>query len=87
MYGTIISVGIETWKNYYLSHFNEYVFSFLQCNNPQTKEPKLDAAQRIAPEWKDYDEEIRNFQSRLKSQSNSFSNSNSQHKADLHDEF
>lgn len=35
------------------------------CNNPQTKEPKLDAAQRIVPEWKDYDTEIRNFQQRL----------------------
>uniref|UniRef100_A0A7E4VIA0 UDP-glucose:glycoprotein glucosyltransferase n=1 Tax=Panagrellus redivivus TaxID=6233 RepID=A0A7E4VIA0_PANRE len=29
------------------------------CNNPQTKEPKLDSAVRIIPEWKEYDEEIR----------------------------
>uniref|UniRef100_A0A8R1DR12 UDP-glucose:glycoprotein glucosyltransferase n=1 Tax=Caenorhabditis japonica TaxID=281687 RepID=A0A8R1DR12_CAEJA len=28
------------------------------CNNPLTKEPKLDSAQRIIPEWKDLDEEI-----------------------------
>ncbi|XP_074657528.1 UDP-glucose:glycoprotein glucosyltransferase 1-like isoform X2 [Tubulanus polymorphus] len=29
------------------------------CNNPQTKEPKLAAAMRIAPEWKNYDAEIK----------------------------
>ncbi|KAJ8309822.1 hypothetical protein KUTeg_011687 [Tegillarca granosa] len=29
------------------------------CNNPQTKEPKLKAALRIAPEWKEYDYEIK----------------------------
>ncbi|EGT36624.1 hypothetical protein CAEBREN_31603 [Caenorhabditis brenneri] len=28
------------------------------CNNPLTKEPKLNAAQRIIGEWKDLDEEI-----------------------------
>lgn len=29
------------------------------CNNPKTKEPKLDAAARIVPEWTAYDDEIR----------------------------
>lgn len=29
------------------------------CNNPMTKEAKLTAAQRIVPEWKDYDAEIK----------------------------
>ncbi|XP_050188411.1 UDP-glucose:glycoprotein glucosyltransferase 2 isoform X1 [Myiozetetes cayanensis] len=29
------------------------------CNNPQTKEPKLEAAARIVPEWIEYDSEIR----------------------------
>ncbi|NWX88404.1 UGGG2 glucosyltransferase, partial [Nothoprocta ornata] len=29
------------------------------CNNPQTKEPKLQAAARIVPEWVEYDAEIR----------------------------
>lgn len=29
------------------------------CNNPLTKEAKLTAAQRIVPEWKDYDTEIK----------------------------
>lgn len=31
------------------------------CNNPMTKEPKLKAAMRIAPEWKSYDYEIKVF--------------------------
>lgn len=30
-----------------------------QCNNPQTKEPKLQAAVRIVAEWSDYDQEIK----------------------------
>ncbi|ESP03274.1 hypothetical protein LOTGIDRAFT_137613 [Lottia gigantea] len=29
------------------------------CNNPLTKEPKLKAAMRIVPEWKNYDYEIK----------------------------
>ncbi|XP_032258630.1 UDP-glucose:glycoprotein glucosyltransferase 2 isoform X1 [Phoca vitulina] len=29
------------------------------CNNPKTKEPKLEAAARIVPEWVEYDTEIR----------------------------
>ena len=29
------------------------------CNNPLTKEPKLNRAMRIVPEWKEYDSEIR----------------------------
>ena len=28
------------------------------CNNPQTKEPKLDRARRQVPEWTVYDDEI-----------------------------
>ena len=28
------------------------------CNNPQTKEPKLDRARRQVPEWTEYDNEI-----------------------------
>uniref|UniRef100_A0A1I7XZC7 Glyco_transf_24 domain-containing protein n=1 Tax=Steinernema glaseri TaxID=37863 RepID=A0A1I7XZC7_9BILA len=31
------------------------------CNNPLTKEPKLDSAVRIVAEWKDYDEEIKSL--------------------------
>ena len=36
------------------------------CNNPLTKEPKLEAARRIVSEWTDYDDEITNFASGLK---------------------
>ncbi|XP_072111746.1 UDP-glucose:glycoprotein glucosyltransferase 1 isoform X1 [Mobula birostris] len=32
------------------------------CNNPMTKEPKLEAAMRIVPEWQDYDQELKQFQ-------------------------
>uniref|UniRef100_A0A8C3M2Z0 UDP-glucose ceramide glucosyltransferase-like 1 n=1 Tax=Chrysolophus pictus TaxID=9089 RepID=A0A8C3M2Z0_CHRPC len=31
------------------------------CNNPMTKEPKLQAAMRIVPEWQDYDQEIKHI--------------------------
>ena len=34
---------------------------FFKCNNPMTKEPKLAAAVRIVPEWKDYDNEIKSL--------------------------
>lgn len=34
-------------------------FSFFQCNNPKTKEPKLVAAARIVPEWTTYDDELK----------------------------
>jgi len=38
------------------------IFVFLKkCNNPQTKEPKLEQAVRIVPEWKDYDNEIKSL--------------------------
>ncbi|XP_071475340.1 UDP-glucose:glycoprotein glucosyltransferase 1 isoform X1 [Marmota flaviventris] len=35
------------------------------CNNPMTKEPKLEAAVRIVPEWQDYDQEIKQLQTRF----------------------
>ncbi|XP_056420029.1 UDP-glucose:glycoprotein glucosyltransferase 1 isoform X2 [Hyla sarda] len=35
------------------------------CNNPMTKEPKLQAAVRIVPEWQDYDQEIKRLYSRF----------------------
>lgn len=31
------------------------------CNNPETKEPKLQAARRIVPEWSSYDDEVARF--------------------------
>ncbi|KAJ4375310.1 killer toxin resistant protein [Neocucurbitaria cava] len=36
------------------------------CNNPQTKEPKLDRARRQVPEWNVYDEEIAALAKRAK---------------------
>lgn len=35
------------------------------CNNPMTKEPKLQAAVRIVPEWQDYDKEIKQVYSQF----------------------
>ncbi|CAH1183606.1 unnamed protein product [Phaedon cochleariae] len=37
------------------------------CNNPMTKEAKLTAAVRILPEWKGYDDEIRELQRKIDS--------------------
>uniref|UniRef100_A0AAY5EX87 UDP-glucose ceramide glucosyltransferase-like 1 n=1 Tax=Electrophorus electricus TaxID=8005 RepID=A0AAY5EX87_ELEEL len=34
------------------------------CNNPQTKEPKLQAAVRIVAEWVDYDQEVKSLYAR-----------------------
>ncbi|KAL6643108.1 hypothetical protein ACP70R_021289 [Stipagrostis hirtigluma subsp. patula] len=35
------------------------------CNNPMTKEPKLQGARRIVPEWVDLDSEARRFTARI----------------------
>jgi len=48
----------ETWCD---EASKKYAKTIDLCNNPQTKEPKLEAAQRIVPEWKDYDRELREF--------------------------
>ncbi len=48
-------------------------FSFfpdLKCNNPMTKEPKLQAAVRIVAEWSDYDQEIKRLQTRVQEGAN-----------------
>lgn len=41
-----------------------------QCNNPMTKEPKLQAAVRIVAEWTDYDQEIKRLQTRVQGKAN-----------------
>lgn len=46
------------------------------CNNPQTKEAKLTAAQRIVPEWKDYDAEIKTLMARIEDHENHNSSGN-----------
>ena len=38
------------------------------CNNPETKEPKLDRARRQVPEWTVYDDEIADLDRRRKSE-------------------
>uniref|UniRef100_A0AAY4DF81 UDP-glucose ceramide glucosyltransferase-like 1 n=1 Tax=Denticeps clupeoides TaxID=299321 RepID=A0AAY4DF81_9TELE len=38
------------------------------CNNPKTKEPKLEAAVRIVSEWSRYDSEIKQFLRRVQDQ-------------------
>ncbi|GES84353.1 UDP-glucose:Glyco protein glucosyltransferase-domain-containing protein [Rhizophagus clarus] len=35
------------------------------CNNPLTKEPKLDRARRQVPEWESYDKEVATFAARI----------------------
>ncbi|XP_073840354.1 UDP-glucose-glycoprotein glucosyltransferase [Musca autumnalis] len=40
------------------------------CNNPMTKEAKLTAAQRIVPEWKDYDAEVKQLMARVEDHEN-----------------
>lgn len=35
------------------------------CNNPMTKEPKLDRARRQVPEWTQYDSEIASLAERV----------------------
>lgn len=48
----------ETWCS---DESKKYAKTIDLCNNPMTKEPKLKAAMRIAPEWKSYDYEIKVF--------------------------
>ncbi|KAJ6660860.1 hypothetical protein lerEdw1_017017, partial [Lerista edwardsae] len=50
------------------------------CNNPKTKEPKLEAAMRIVPEWTEYDTEISKLISRIRKEKKAF------HKDSKHDE-
>lgn len=35
------------------------------CNNPRTKDSKITVAQRIIPEWKEYDNEIMDLKNRI----------------------
>nr|CAI5869061.1 unnamed protein product [Callosobruchus analis] len=59
------------------------------CNNPMTKEAKLTAAVRILPEWKDYDEEVRNLQKKIDAglfDSEEHHEQSEKDKADVHSE-
>jgi UDP-glucose:glycoprotein glucosyltransferase len=44
------------------------VLILLQCNNPLTKEPKLDRARRQIKEWEDLDNEATEFAKQVNAQ-------------------
>ncbi|XP_065075789.1 UDP-glucose:glycoprotein glucosyltransferase [Ochlerotatus camptorhynchus] len=52
----------ETWCS---SDTLQHAKTIDLCNNPLTKEAKLTAAQRLVPEWKDYDTEIKRLQAKV----------------------
>ncbi|KYM95086.1 UDP-glucose:glycoprotein glucosyltransferase, partial [Cyphomyrmex costatus] len=52
----------ETWCN---DASKKYAKTIDLCNNPMTKEAKLQAAMRILPEWVSYDEEIKVLQQKI----------------------
>uniref|UniRef100_A0A670IC80 UDP-glucose ceramide glucosyltransferase-like 1 n=1 Tax=Podarcis muralis TaxID=64176 RepID=A0A670IC80_PODMU len=45
------------------------------CNNPKTKEPKLEAAVRIVPEWTEYDSEIQQLINQIKKEKKTMNSS------------
>ncbi|XP_061486068.1 UDP-glucose:glycoprotein glucosyltransferase 2 isoform X2 [Rhineura floridana] len=54
------------------------------CNNPKTKEPKLEAAVRIVPEWTEYDSEIQKLIAQIRTEKIKMVQSH--HKDSKHDE-
>nr|XP_012149315.1 PREDICTED: UDP-glucose:glycoprotein glucosyltransferase isoform X2 [Megachile rotundata] len=55
----------ETWCD---DASKKYAKTIDLCNNPMTKEAKLQAAVRILPEWVEYDEEIKALQSKIENE-------------------
>ncbi|KAK4613296.1 UDP-glucose:glycoprotein glucosyltransferase [Fulvia fulva] len=55
------------------------------CNNPQTKEPKLDRARRQVPEWTEYDNEIAVVAKRHKEQRSAENKAHEAGLPDVHD--
>ncbi|KAM3966578.1 UDP-glucose-glycoprotein glucosyltransferase [Aphomia sociella] len=53
----------ETWCD---DKSKKYAKTIDLCNNPMTKEAKLSAAMRIVPEWREYDDEIKALQARVR---------------------
>ncbi|XP_053166108.1 UDP-glucose:glycoprotein glucosyltransferase 2 isoform X2 [Hemicordylus capensis] len=53
----------ETWCN---DESKKKAKTIDLCNNPKTKEPKLEAAIRIVPEWTEYDSEIQTLINQLR---------------------
>ncbi|XP_047366597.1 UDP-glucose:glycoprotein glucosyltransferase isoform X4 [Vespa velutina] len=56
----------ETWCD---DSSKKYAKTIDLCNNPMTKEAKLQAAMRILPEWVGYDEEIKALQQKIENES------------------
>ena len=52
----------------YIAYSSTLCLKFHQCNNPLTKEPKLQGAVRIVKEWPDLDNEVRRLQERVAAQ-------------------
>lgn len=55
----------ETWCD---DASKKYAKTIDLCNNPMTKEAKLQAAMRILPEWVGYDEEIKGLQQKVENE-------------------
>ncbi|ORX41875.1 hypothetical protein BCR36DRAFT_587674 [Piromyces finnis] len=56
------------------------------CNNPLTKEPKLDRARRLLPEWSVYDNEVAEFEKKVEMMLNNNEEIKSEEKAKGKDE-
>ena len=59
----------ETWCG---NSTKEYAKTIDLCNNPLTKEPKLQGARRIVAEWPGLDEEARTFTQQVPEDFSSF---------------
>ena len=65
----------SSWKlGLYEQGLHALLIISFQCNNPQTKEPKLVSAVRIVKEWPDYDNEIKRLQERVAEKKSQTSN-------------
>ncbi|XP_054718713.1 LOW QUALITY PROTEIN: UDP-glucose:glycoprotein glucosyltransferase 1-like [Uloborus diversus] len=73
----------ETWCS---DDTKKYAKTIDLCNNPKTKESKLQSAMRIIPEWKDYDSEIKNLFQEFEKQKTSVQTDDSVKTTDDHDE-
>jgi len=52
------------------------------CNNPLTKEPKLDRARRLLPEWSVYDNEVAEFEKKVEMMLNNVKDNTTETKAE-----
>lgn len=64
----IVSLSIEIFQQCLFAILIHLRVFKQQCNNPMTKEAKLQAAVRILPEWVGYDEEIKVLQQKVENQ-------------------